>query len=95
MPAGETVYFTSSKGLNWNDFKGKPENNSPAVAMTASGFGYQADFKSTGNKAQLNIAIYCYFNKKNSWVRPGKTTEYILNHEQHHFDISFIAANIF
>ena len=95
MPPGETIYFTSSKALTWNDFKGRPDNSSVAAAITASGFGYKADFKSLGNKSQLNIAVYCYFSKKNSWVKPGKTTDYILTHEQHHFNISFLAANIF
>ena len=95
MPSSETIYFTSSKTLSWNDFKGRPDNSSPAAAITASGFGYKADFKSVGNKSQLNIAVYCYFSSKNSWVKPGKTTAYILNHEQHHFDISFIAAGFF
>lgn len=41
------------------------------------------------------IKVYCFFNKNRSWVKPGKTTPYILNHEQHHFDISYIAACIF
>ena len=95
MPAGETIYYSSSKPLSWKDFKGTPDNNSVAAAITASGFGYKADFKSTGGKSQLNIAVYCYFSKKNSWVKPGKTTDYILTHEQHHFNISFIAANFF
>lgn len=95
LPASETIYYTSNQSLNWSDFKGKPDNNSIAAAITASGFGYKADFKSLGNKSQLNVAVYCYFSKKSSWVKPGKTTAYILNHEQHHFDISFLAANVF
>lgn len=95
MPASETIYYTPSKALTWNDFKGKPDNNSVAAAITASGFGYKADFKSSGPRSQLNIGVYCYFNKKSSWVKPGKTTDYILTHEQHHFDISFLAAGIF
>lgn len=95
MPSSETIYYTSSNALTWNDFKGKPDNNSVAAAITASGFGYKADFKSNGTKSQLNIGVYCYFNKKSSWVKPGKTTDYILTHEQHHFDISFLAAGIF
>jgi hypothetical protein len=39
--------------------------------------------------------VYCYFNKNKSWVKPGRTTDYILQHEQHHFNISYIAAKIF
>ena len=95
MAASETIYYSPKQLLTWKDFNGQPDPNSTAAAITASGFGYKADFKSVGNKSQLNIGVYCYFNKKNSWVRPGKTTAYILNHEQHHFNISFIAAGFF
>ncbi len=94
MPAADVIYY-SDIPLRWSDFKGQPVENSPAAAITASGFGYKAGFKSVGNQSQLNIGVYCYFNKKNSWVKAGKTTAYILNHEQHHFNISFIAAGIF
>lgn len=95
MAGSETVYYSTGRPLVWNDFKGRPDNGSNAAAMTASGFGYKADFKSTGPKSQLNIAVYCYFNKNSSWVKPGKNTNYILAHEQQHFDISFIAAAMF
>jgi hypothetical protein len=95
MSTNETIYYSAQRPLAWNDFKGKPDNSSVAAAMTASGFGYKADFKSNGPKSQLNIAVYCYFNKNSSWVKPGKNTTYILGHEQQHFDISFIASAIF
>lgn len=95
MANSETVYYSTERPLVWNDFKGRPDNSSIAAAMTASGFGYKADFKSLGPKSQLNVAVYCYFNKNSSWVKPGKTTTYILGHEQQHFDISFIAAAMF
>lgn len=48
-----------------------------------------------GGKGQLTIKVYCYFSKNKSWVKPGKAIPYILTHEQHHFDISYIAANMF
>lgn len=95
LPASETIYYNPAKKLVWDDFRGKPAPASVAAAITASGFGYKADFKSVGAKSQLNIGVYCYFNKKNSWVKEGKTTLYILTHEQHHFDISFLAAGLF
>lgn len=94
-PAVDVIYYSPKKHLLWKDFLGKPIDASPAAAITASGFGYKADIKRLGNEGQLNVAVYCFFNKHNSWVKAGKTTTYILNHEQHHFNISFIAASIF
>jgi len=95
MNAAEVIFYNVQKPLAWKDFKGKPDESSRASAITASGFGYKADIKNVGSKGQLNIGIYCYFNKNNSWVKEGKAVEYILNHEQNHFNISFIAASIF
>lgn len=94
LPRSEVIYYTPNENLEWADFKGTPFE-SRAAAVTVSGFGYKADVKTVGNKGQLTIKVYCYFNKNKSWVKPGKTIPYILTHEQHHFDISYIAANIF
>ena len=95
LPSTEVIYFSTNKPLLWKDFKGTPVASSPAAAITASGFGYKADVKNVGSKGQLNIGVYCYFNKNNSWVKEGKTSSYILTHEQNHFNISYLAASIF
>lgn len=94
LPRAEVIYYSPDESLVWDDFKGSPFE-SRAAAVTVSGFGYKADVKTVGGKGQLTIKVYCYFNKNKSWVKPGKTIPYILTHEQHHFDISYIAANIF
>ena len=95
MPASQVIYYNQAKKLQWQDFKGEPNTTGIVAAITMSGFGYNASMKRNGNKGEINITVYCYFSKDKSWVKPGKTTAYILNHEQHHFDISFIAASIF
>ena len=95
MPSSEVIYYSTSRPHSWKDFMGTPDVASPASALTASGFGYKADYKNVGGKANISISVYCYFKKNNSWVKTGRTTDYILNHEQQHFDISFIAASIF
>ena len=95
LSPSEIIYYNAAKPLIWNDFKGTPVESNKATAITASGFGYKADVKNKGTKGQLNVGVYCFFNKNNSWVKAGKSTEYILSHEQNHFNISFIAANYF
>ena len=89
------IYYNAAKPLIWKDFQGTPVESSRASAITASGFGYKADVKNKGSQGQLNIGVYCFFNKNTSWVKAGKSTDYILSHEQNHFNISFIAANHF
>ncbi len=96
LKASDVIYYNAGNKLEWKNFQCQPPtDNSRVAAITMSGFGYSANLKSQGSKGQLNIQVYCFFNKNRSWVKPGKTTSYILNHEQHHFDISYIAATIF
>lgn len=95
MPASEVIYYNPSQNLQWPDFRGKPTPTGIVAAITMSGFGYTASMKRNGNKGEINIGIYCYFSKDKSWVKTDKKTAYILNHEQHHFDISYIAACMF
>lgn len=95
LPGTEVIYYSNARPLAWPDFKGVPDESSRAAAITASGFGYKADMTNSGGSGQVNIGVYCYFTKRNSWVKPGKSLDHILIHEQNHFNISFIAANIF
>lgn len=95
LPVNQTIYYNTSVPLKWLDFEGLPNSGGIVAAITMSGFGYQASMKSSGGEGELNVAVYCYFNKPKSWVKPDKKTAYILNHEQHHFDVSFIASKIF
>ena len=91
----ENIYYDPVKPLTWPDFKGEPGPPGPVAAITTSGFGYKANMKSSQGTGQINISVYCFFDKDKSWVKPGKDTKYILNHEQHHFDVSFLAAGVF
>ena len=91
----DAINYTVTKKLTWNDFKATPPPPSLVVAITSSGFGYSADMKSTNGKGEINIFVYCYFNKLKSWVRVKGKSAYILEHEQHHFDATYIASQIF
>lgn len=93
--AGDTIYYKPGKKLIWTDFKGKPVAASPAAAITESGFGYKASMQSYRNKTSLVITVYCYFNKKTSWVKKNMDSDYALLHEQHHYDITYINTCFF
>ena len=96
LSKADVIYYNPEQSLSWHDFIGKPpSDNGPVAALTVSGFGYNAGIQSVNGKGTLNISVYCYFNKNKSWVKPGKKTLYILEHEQHHFDVSYLAAAIF
>jgi hypothetical protein len=91
----DTIYYNSNKKLSWPDFKAGPVYSTEAVALTSSGFGYLADVQYQDGKTDIVIDVYCYFSKQNSWVVPGRESDYALNHEQRHFDVAYIAANLF
>lgn len=95
LPVSQTIYYSKDKKLTWQDFTGEPIMTGNVGAITMSGFGYKASLKKAGDKGQLNIAVYCYFTKNKSWVKPSAKTGYILKHEQGHFDISYLASQLF
>lgn len=92
---GDTIYYRPGRKLTWKDFKGRPVANSPAAAMTESGFGYRMTMNAFNNKTNVVITVFCYFNKNNSWVKENMDSDYALVHEQHHYDITYINACLF
>ncbi|MEO6456067.1 MAG: hypothetical protein ABIN97_18445 [Ginsengibacter sp.] len=91
----DTIYYNINRPLTWDDFKGVPENNSPGGAITSSGFAFSANMNMVDNNVYLNLKVYTFFSKKNSWKKSNISTAYHLLHEQHHFDITRIGAQKF
>lgn len=88
------VYY-GSKNINWLDFKGKPDYTVDFEALTYSEIGMNYTLDQSNNDYVLNVDVYCDFKKPESYVKPDKKTSYILNHEQHHFDITYIYTKKF
>ncbi len=94
-PGNDTISYDLNRKLDWVDFKGRPDENSPAAAITQSGFGYRMSMQNVKGRTNVVITVFCYFNKKGSWVKDGQDTKYALLHEQHHFDITYINTCLF
>lgn len=75
--------------LSWADFKASPDASSPYQANTET--EVKVDVKTKGDQALMTIQ--CYFNKNLSWVK--KKTDYLLMHEQMHFNITEINTRKF
>ncbi|MEO6288517.1 MAG: hypothetical protein ABIO76_01275 [Ginsengibacter sp.] len=86
----DTIYYDFKHQLNWVDFKGKPDNNHFGGAVTASGFAFDSQMNFNGTTMYLNIGVYTFFTKNESWKKPGINSTYHLLHEQHHFDITWL-----
>jgi len=93
--SSDTIFYSPNRKLSWPDFKGIADAKSEAIAITASGFGFISGVKYKNGKVNIDISVYCYFGKSSSWVKAGRESAYALNHEQHHFDITYIATSLF
>jgi len=76
----------SVKRLDWDDFKASPVKNSDAAALTATHLGFSYSLSNN----RVSYEIICRFDKTKSWGLVK--TEWILKHEQGHFDIAEIFA---
>lgn len=80
------IEWSSSKKLTWDDYLASPSSLSDAAAITSTALGIEYHLRNN----ILAYKITCRFSKTRSW---GKyKTNYILQHEQGHFDITEIFA---
>ena len=87
QPDDDTLYWSSARKLNWNDFKGNPTNEVYA-AQSNCAFA-QSIIPIVENGAGIfYISVRAGFFKESSWVRKDQNTPVILLHEQLHFDIA-------
>lgn len=84
--AEELISWSANKKLTWADYKGSPKPGADAVASTATYLGIEYSFNNKG----FGYKITCSFSKTRSWG--SHKTDYILAHEQGHFDIAEIFA---
>lgn len=82
----ELITWNENKKLTWSDYKGKAKPDTDAAASTATYLGIEYNFSSKG----FDYKITCSFSKTKSWGL--HKTDYILSHEQGHFDIAEIFA---
>ncbi len=94
-PGNRFIFYQPAQPVFIADFKGHPEAGSDAVAITNSGFMFKMGYRSAGGNETLNIKVFCSFDKEKSWMKENGKTDYILQHEQLHFDISYLSTLLF
>ena|ERR1022692_258187 len=77
------IDWSADRKLTWDDFKARPDKNSPNAALTGTNIKF--DFSYNSNEG-FKYHITCQFDKNSSWGRIKN--DYILSHEQGHFDIA-------
>jgi hypothetical protein len=82
----EMIEWNSSRQLTWSDYKGDPDPRSDAAASTTTYLGIEYKMDEKG----FSYKIQCRFSITKSWGR--SKTDFVLKHEQGHFDIAEIFA---
>jgi hypothetical protein len=82
----DTIYWSASYKLKWEDFKGNPDSTSQFGAISYPGIKYSL----SANEDSFNTKVICFFIKSKSWVRVYSS--HGLTHEQGHFDIAELFA---
>ena len=80
------IEWDSSRLLTWSDYKGSPDPRSDAAASTTTYLGIEYKMDERG----FSYKIQCRFSITRSWGRAK--TDFILKHEQGHFDIAEMFA---
>ena len=83
---GEYIPWTPIQRLTWDDFQSEPKMGTDAVASTSTSLGIAYQMVA----GKLSYHISCNFSRIKSWGL--MKTDYILAHEQGHFDITEIFA---
>jgi len=92
----ETISWNASQKLTWADFKANPDANSGAVALTASGITFGYSVKTSGKRIiDFTASVEAHFYPNKSWYVKEKGDDYILGHEQLHFDITELYVRMF
>jgi len=82
----ELLDWSPSRKLTWADYKASPNPNSDAAASTTTYLAIDYDISSR----HFSYKIASRFSKTRSWGL--HKTDYILSHEQGHFDIAEVFA---
>lgn len=85
----DIIYWEAKDKLNWEDFQGRPDHQHKYIsALTSSGILH---YRGCEN-GEIIYKVRAYFEKKESWFKEEAHNDYILAHEQLHFDITELYA---
>lgn len=90
---GQKIIWKEDQKLVWDNFQSpvNRKNNPNVAAYTHCGWEYSL-VKSSNPKTPVKIEITAIFNEERSWKDVKKINDYILLHEQKHFDIAELFA---
>ncbi|MCX6290170.1 MAG: DUF922 domain-containing protein [Bacteroidetes bacterium] len=93
----DSIAWNVERKLCWDDFRGSAKDDDPADALTYTCNQTMFEAFSVGKRFTVESRVQCYFIKSKSWVKKekDKQVDYLLNHEQRHFDLAEVGAREF
>lgn len=88
----EKIRWSENRILSWDDFRAQPDESVSYSANTNSGISYTWNYSTASGKPVLDHEVFSNFYPNRSWVKEIEEKEYLLAHEQLHFDISELHA---
>lgn len=93
--ADTLVYYQTNRPLTWQDFQGAPSVFTRWAAQVFTSFGFEARSTVRNRTLELHVKTKVWIDKTISWVRPDAKNDYVLDHEQLHFDVTRLTAERF
>jgi hypothetical protein len=87
--SNEHLAWSSTRKLNWEDFRATPEMGNSHHALTAANLAVDARCKDN----KFYYEVKCVFLPGESWSK-NKQSEKLLAHEQLHFDLTEVHARM-
>ena len=88
----DKISWNAEESLSWNDFKASPKKHLPYKANTNSGLSFSWNATESSSGIELNYEVGSNFYPNRSWVKEIEEVDYLLAHEQLHFDITELHA---
>lgn len=88
----EKIKWKPNRPLSWEDFKATPDTSNSYSANTNSGISYNWNYSTASGQPILEHEVHTNFYPGKSWVKEIQDKEYLLAHEQLHYDISELHA---
>jgi len=84
----QAIEWHEDRPLVWTDFKGKPDHNGGAVAVSYWNTVYTYKIEIIDSVYHITFDLKNLFDANLSWRKRDYWDEYVLGHEQLHFDIN-------
>ncbi|SKB70123.1 protein of unknown function [Salegentibacter holothuriorum] len=88
----DKISWDKTRPLTWEDFKASPKKQLAYKANTNSGLSFSWSSTESSSGIKLTFEVESNFYPNQSWVKEIQEVDYLLAHEQLHFDITELHA---